>query len=315
MISRMKWLVALAAFGAATASMAQVSSDRVLLVVNGEQIKGDQYYRRMEVLPNVGKLAGTQFVAETPGFLTLQTIVNEILMVQLAKKENVYPTEAEINADIARRKRLAPESYEAFIQAGFSDADFRYEALVQMCEFKIFTKGVNVTDFEVNKYYTDNPRKFIIPKRFVLRTIVVQTPAAQNQVDDALKAGESFAEVAAKYSLDVSKASGGMLGEVAEEQLGSATHGMITQSKKGDITPWIKAGDSFVRFQVDDIKDGGMVPLDDNTKAEIRRQIMLDKGLPLQKFTEKMNEMRRTARFEFQGTPFDDKIKKLFQGG
>lgn len=315
MISYTKCLIALAALATASAGMAQVSPDRVMIVVNGEQIKGDQYFRRMEVLPNIGKLVGTQFVAESPGFLTLQTIINEILMLQLAKKEGVYPTDAELNADVERRKKLAPETYQEMLKIGFTDADFRYEALTQLCEFKIVTKGVNVTDFEVNKYYTDNPRKFVIPKTYLLRTIVVTTPEGQNKVDDALKAGENFESVARKLSVDASKDAGGLLGNVPEEGLGTSSKAYVTQSKKGDVTPWIKSGTAFIKFLIEDINEGGMMPLNDELKFEVRRQIMIDKGLPMMTFNDKMNEMRKTARFEFQGTPFDDKIKQLFNGG
>jgi foldase protein PrsA len=297
----------------AAAAFAQVDPNRTVLVVNGETIKGSQYYTRMEILPGIGKLVNGQFIASTPGFLTLQAMIDEILMVQLAKKEGVTPTEAEIDAEVARRKQLAPEVFQNFVKAGLTEADFRYDTMVQVAEFKILTKGINVTDFEVQDYYKKSPRKFLIPERYTLRVVTVKDVASQAPVDAALKAGETFESIVAKFSIDeVTKADGGLLKDVLPTELGDTAYPSIKATAKGQVTPWIKGKEAYFKFKIEDHKMENLTPLDDNLKKEIRRQIMIDKGLTLPKFNAKMNDMRKNVKFDFQGGPFDETLKRLF---
>ena len=53
-----------------------VDPNRVVLVINGEEIKGAEYYRRMEYLPGVGSQMGASFSDFPPGFLTIQQLIN-----------------------------------------------------------------------------------------------------------------------------------------------------------------------------------------------------------------------------------------------
>lgn len=307
-------VLALTAFAAASA-FAQVDPNRTVLVVNGESINGSTYYKRMEVLPGIGKLVNNQFVASTPGFLTLQALVDEILMVQLAKKEGVAPTGAEIDAEVARRKEIAPSIYENFIKAGLTDEDFRHDTMVQVAEFKIITKGVNVTDFEIEAYYKASPRKFLLPPRFKLRVITVKDLAGQAPVDAALKAGEAFDAVAKKFSVDQVAQEGGWLGDVEFSELGKAAVPVLENAKKGEVTPWVKGESAYFKFKVEDRQGETLIPLDDKLKKEIRRQVMLDRGMTLRNFNQKMSEMRKNVKFDFQGGPFDETLKQLYGQG
>src|SRR5471030_1100048 len=70
-----------------------VDPGRVVAVVNGDEIKGAEYYRRMEYLEGVGIRLGNQFAEFPPGFLAIQKIIDERLTFQLAKSKGVYPTD------------------------------------------------------------------------------------------------------------------------------------------------------------------------------------------------------------------------------
>ena len=87
-------LLALATLGIATSAFSQ--DDKPMVVINGESILRGNYVKRMEVLPGVGKNFGGKFVEASPGFLTLQTLINEMLTLQLAAEKGVTPSEAQI---------------------------------------------------------------------------------------------------------------------------------------------------------------------------------------------------------------------------
>lgn len=85
------------------AALAQVDPARVVATVNGVAIKGDEYYHRMEFLPGVGKNMGDGFAEFPPGFLTLEQLITEKLVFQLAKEKGVMPTQADIDAELQYR--------------------------------------------------------------------------------------------------------------------------------------------------------------------------------------------------------------------
>ena len=75
----------------------QVDPARVVAVINGEEIKGAEYYRRMEYLPGAGKMLGDRFAEFPPGFMAIEQIITERLVYQLAKQKHCLPTDAEIH--------------------------------------------------------------------------------------------------------------------------------------------------------------------------------------------------------------------------
>lgn len=301
-----------AAVGAAT--FAQVSSDRVLIVVNGTPITGDSYYRRMEVLPDVGRIVGNQVVPATPGFLTLQKLINETLMLQLAKEKGVEPTTAQIDEELAYRVSQNPDYMKLAQQVGFTEADIKHEIKVDLSEFNVTTMGINITNFEVDKFYADQKTQFTLPKRYRLRVIAVEAAADKAAVDQDLQAGKTFAEVAKTRSAHYTKVNEGLMGDLPESGIGENIKAMILTMKEGAATPWIEAESGTpVKFYLEKILPSEVVPLTDSLKRQIRRTMMVDRGRVRNNIPVMMRDMRRKAQLEFKGTPFDEQIRQLFE--
>jgi parvulin-like peptidyl-prolyl isomerase len=294
----------------------QISPTAVIVKVNGQPILGDQYFSRMQVLPDVGKLAGQNFVPASPGFLTLQQIINEMLIVQLAREQGVYPTDAELAAEVKLRREEQPQLTQVFLTLGLNDKAFEWDALVNMCQFRVMTKGVNITDMEVEQSYQNSlATRYTLPRRYLIRVISVTAQADQKKVDDALAGGKSFSEVALEMSQDEAKSSGGLLGEIAEQQLGGTLKTEIQNLKKGDKTNWVPVGQAWSKFFLEDMKEREVVPLDARLKRQIRRDLMIEKGQVRNNMPKLMDEMRKKAKLEFSGTPFDEALRRAFNGG
>lgn len=307
-------LLCLAGLAAASA-FAQLDPNRVLIVVNGSSIRAAEYYPRMETLPNMGRMAGDQFVAAAPGFLTLQQLINEELMVQLAREQGVFPTTAEMDAEVKERMAKNPKLLEAFKLLGLGEDAYRRDILVQMCEFKVTTKGVNITDFEVENYYKSNvERIFTVPRIFTLRVITVPDEAAQQRVDTALKSGTPFTDVAKANSTDLSAQNGGYFGRFREDQISEQVRAAVGTLKKGETSAWVINDKLRVKFLLEEVSEKTVMPFDNDLKSQIRRQLMIDKGRARNNIGALMADMRKKARFEFKGTPFDEQIKQAFQG-
>lgn len=306
-------LFVLALFGGA--AFAQTPLDKTMVVINGQAIDAKTYFKRMEVMPNVGQLVNDKFVPATPGFLTLSKLVNETLMLQLAKEKGVFPTDAEVDAQIKEIQADNPEILSALQRIGFTLDDLKYDTKIKLAEFKLQTMGVNITDQQVETFYKENPKGFTMPKRYKLRVIAVDTDEKKRSVESALNSGKAFGDVAKDLSLDVSRAEGGDMGEIAEGTLAPATLAAVKSTRKGSTTDWLSNDGLSVKFLVEDVLESKLLPLDADLRKNIRRNLMLDRGRVVNNIGTMMVNARKKARIEYQGTPFDDQLKEIFGKG
>jgi parvulin-like peptidyl-prolyl isomerase len=308
-------LFALATLSLVNAAFAQ--DDKPMIIVNGETIMRSNYMKRMEVLPGVGKQIGGRFIEASPGFLTLSAMINEMLTLQLAKDKNVLPSEAQITEELEYRTKENPNYVKAFTMLGFTMADLRNNLKISLSEFNLVTMGVNIADAQVNRYYQDRlATDFTFPKRYRLRVIAVNSDAAKKTVDTAIAAGKSFSDIAAENSIDLStKYDGGLMGDIPEEQLGGDVKTLVIGLKKGQTTAWIKAPTSEVKIFLEEILPSSVIKLDDVLKRKIRNKLMIDRGTVKNDVPKMLEEMRKKARVEFQGTPFDSDLKDLLGQG
>ena len=286
-----------------------------IVSVNGEAIVTSDYYRRMSVLPGVGRIAGGRFVQATPGFLTLQQLINERLMIQLARKNNVEPTEADITAEIEFRVKEDPEFVRAFLRSGLTEADLRHDLRVQLSEFNVSTMGVTITDFQVEKYYQDQQRQFTLPKRYRLRVIAAVGAEKKQAIDAELAKGTAFSDVATRMSEDLTRVDGGLLGNLAESALGDNMKTIVATMAEGAVSPWLE-GESGTEIKIflEDIMEAEVLPFDDVLKQKIWRRLMLDRGLVRNNMAQLMKDMRDEVQLTFTGTTFDEQLKQAFGG-
>ncbi|MBL8066135.1 MAG: peptidyl-prolyl cis-trans isomerase [Chthonomonadaceae bacterium] len=294
---------------------AQTPMDKTMIVVNGQSIDAKTYFKRMEVMPGVGKLVNDKFVVATPGYLAMDKLITETLLLQVAKEKGVSPTDAEVDAAIKERTAESPGLVEGLAKIGFTLDDLKYDTKVQLAEFKLQTMGINITDFEVEKFYAENKGTYTLPKRYKLSVIAVDTDSKKRAVDEALNSGKTFASVARDMSMDVTKANNGALGEVPEFTLTGGTQTAVKAAKKGEVTEWLSNGELSVKFYVEDILDAKVVPLDATLKSSIRRNLLLDRGRVKNDLNKLMADARSKASIEFKGTIFDDQLKKSYGKG
>lgn len=306
----------LAALLLATTAWCQIDASKTIVTVNGDAISTGTYFKRMEVLPGVGSVNSTgQFVSAMPGFLTLQRMINEHLMIQLSRKNGVEPTSAEIDAEIESKTKQNPNFVKGFLQSGLTMDDLKYDVKVQLAEFKVTTMGVTITDFQVKKFYDDNPRQFTLPKRYTIRVIATSDADKKKAIDAELQKKTPFADVATKYSEDISRLEGGLVGTLSEDVLGDNMKTIVTNLKEGEVTPWLKGqNNTEIKVYVEKILPSEVVKYDDNLKKDIWRRLMTDRGRVKNDVNKMMADMRKNAKIEYTGTPFDQSLKDYFGG-
>lgn len=286
----------------------------MVLTVNGDTIKASEYYRRMEYLPGVSKNAGNFSLAYPPGFLTLEALITERLVFQLAKQKGVMPVDAEIQAELNSMLTENPTLLNDAALAGQTRADVEHQIKYQLAQFKIQTFGITVTDVEIDKFYKDNPTLFTIPKRAKLSVIAVSDEASKSKVDADLAAGKAFADVAKTYSEDVTKNTGGDFGTVPVGALPENIRNAINATKIGQTSAWVemgKEGKTQAKFLLHDMIPEEKTKLDDKSRKQIRRQLMLQRGKVKNDVVKEMSEMRSKAKIDIANKAFAQMYKKF----
>lgn len=302
---------------AAASAIAQVDTNRTVVVVNGEEIKGSEYYHRMEYLPNVGKRMGSSYSEFPPGFLTIEQLITERLVFQLAKEKGVSPTDLEVDAEYANRKQATPDLDTIWTTSGRTLPDLRYQIKFELAQFKIQTFGVTITNQEVDAYYKAHPAEFTIPRQYQLRLVAVRSDADRDAVDKSLTGGTKFADVATKFSVDVTKVRGGEYGMVPETMLATAVKNAVETTKIGATTPWLTSTPegstetTYLKFLVEDVKKSELIPLDEKVRRQVRRKMMMDKGAVKNNIEQEMKSMRAKAKIDIKQPEFADAYKKF----
>lgn len=295
---------------AASLSYAQVDPNRVICVVNGEEIKGGEYYRRMEFMPGVGKMYTGGFVESPPGFLTIEQLITERLIFQLAKEKGVLPTDAEVDAEIKTATGETPKMIEEWQAGGRTMAELAYQTRYNLAQFKLITIGITVTDAEVDKFYAEHPTLFTVSKQVTLKIIAVNTDDRQTAVDAALKAGQKFEDVAKQYSLDVG---GSDFGTRSFDELSEPARKALETLKEGDTTGWITNGTTRAKFMVAKWIPPTKRPLDAALKRSIRREQMMAQGRVKNDLQQQMTAMRRRSTIDIKEKSFSDSYKKFIE--
>jgi parvulin-like peptidyl-prolyl isomerase len=306
------------AFACALAPLASAQTDpnATVLTVNGDTIKASEYYRRMEYLPGVYKRSGNMELAYPPGFLTLEALITERLVFQLARQKGALPSDAEVQAELNRLLTENPKLLTDAALMGQTRADVEHQVRYQLAQFKIATFGVTITDAEVDKFYRDNAASmFTIPKRAKLSVIAVSDEGSKQKVDEDLKAGKAFAEVARTYSEDISKSNGGEFGTVPLTSLPEPVRNAVNATKIGQASAWVGVPNAptQTKFFLHDVLPEEKIALDAKLRIQIRRRLMLDKGQVRNDVSKEMNEMRAKAKIDIGNKSFAEMYKKYLE--
>ena len=98
--------------------------------------------------------------------------------------------------------------------------------------------------------------------------VLTKTEAQANQAKAALEDGDSFKQVAKKYSIDeASKAQGGKLPAVTQGQQEKAFDDAIFDAKKGELVGPIKTQFGWYVFEVDKVSPASQQTLDESKEA------------------------------------------------
>jgi foldase protein PrsA len=167
------------------------------------------------------------------GKKALQELVYEKV---LSKKYSV--TDKELNARVDQLKNQLGSNFDAALaQYGYKDEnDLKENLKLGMLQEKAAMKNVTATDKELKDYYNN------YKPQIKARHILVADVKTANEVEQKLKAGEKFEDLAKKYSKDTGTAqNGGDLGYFGTGQMDPAFEKAAYALKLNEISQPVKS--------------------------------------------------------------------------
>ena len=133
------------------------------------------------------------------GRLVLQQLLLSLMLQGLAQDQGVAPTDAEINARYDNVKMIQDSQNvkgfdQALADAGMTPDVFKdLQVKPQLAQLKLLTKGVTVTDADIQAYYdAHKDKQFTKPARVHIKKIAVATLADAQAISAAIKGGQTF---------------------------------------------------------------------------------------------------------------------------
>jgi foldase protein PrsA len=297
-------VLALSACGGGVASL---KGDDVA-VVGSQHITQQQFAALMERAKAAYKAQKRTFPAPgTPEYQALKNQAVEVLVQraefeQKASDVGVKVDEKKVDDRIGQvRKQYFGGSDTKFkaqlAKQGLSVDEFRQDERIQILSQDLYTKitkDVKVSDNDAKKWYDTHKSQYGTPETREIRHILVPSKALANKLFDRLKAGESFAKLARKYSKDPSSARNGGKLTVSKGLTVPTFDQTAFLLGTGTISRPIKTQYGYHLIQpLSEVKPAKTTPFN-QVKASIKQQLLQ------QKKNEKMQKWVDDTKKEFK---------------
>lgn len=200
----------------------------------------------------------------------LERLIEDRLILQEAKKEDIKVDEARVKARINELKERHPsdtEFQESLKKQGLVQADLELKTREQLLMYSIvdikIKSKIVVNPKEVTDFYEKNKQDFIIPEQREFGLISVNDEKLTQEISNKLKTGEPFVDLAQKYSLSVNNFTGRKGGEFKKE-----IEDVVFNLEQGEISQPLKIEDQFYIFKLNNI-----IPSKQKSLTEVQDQI------------------------------------------
>jgi hypothetical protein len=167
---------------------------QVVATVNGTPISMDDYYT---VLQSYVPPRENSAFSDTAGSVVLTQMMENCLYEGLAKRENVDPTDDQLNAEYQDLKMLHDSQYVVPLEqdpdvtglAGLTPDEYKeFRIKPQLAQINLLTKGLTVKDADIDAFYNQNKlSRFTESDRAHIFRVAFSTQAAAQAAYEQIK--------------------------------------------------------------------------------------------------------------------------------
>lgn len=203
----------------------------------------------------------------------LKILINNELFYQASQELNITSSDDEINEGLKRALEQYPNT-DAFNNT-FTRDDIEKKLSVEKFISQAFSDTTIITDEQARKYYQDNIADFTRPEQVFTSQIFVsfteQADQAQKQeslerikgIQNQLKEGKAFAELADQFNEGKQKLPGGQLGYIVRGQLDPTLENAIFDLEKDQISDIIETSNGYSIVTISDKKPLYIFPFEE----------------------------------------------------
>ena len=271
-------LLGLSCVGVPFPSFAAKVEDRIAAIVNSDLIMLSEVRRelapereRLEKHYRGEELSRRLQMAEA---MALTTMIERRLQLQEAKARSVEEGDQEVKQAV---KQLIQQGEKIDDKDPVSTNSVRDQLTLLKVVDREVRSGVMVADPEMKRYYQEHRDRFALPEEYTLSQILIK-PRSPDEVADArakgrevtalLKQGESFEDLALRYSDGPTASRGGRLGLVRQGELLPAIERGVSNLVPGGISDIIESPEGLHIVRLDDKKPKQFRPFE-----EVRQEI------------------------------------------
>lgn len=288
--------------------------------VNNEPISMEEFHRYLERKPVVQVVdSETGQQKELPvyaslGFQAMRDLVNRRILLQLAKDDNVFPTDTDVKAELDFQVKRRPDFIRQLQAQGLTIEDIRKDLTLDLAKERIITKGITVKKEDAEKYIKDNPKAFETPAQAKVRLIVVRDDAAKKQVDAELAGGKPFGQVAVQYSVAPGvRQSQGQFPITEVRRMPAVLQSIVSTTPEMKSTDWKRDGAQWVKIFVEQKVPAKPMTIDDTLKEALRRQIAMERGSKATDLGKRLVDKLKTSTIAVQLTSLKEPWDKAFK--
>lgn len=231
-------------------------------------------------------------------------LVDTYLLLTEGKKGDFLPTDEEVEANFTKLISQFPsqEQFENTLKEMGDTIETVKERLKDDIVLKSYIEGefyskINIADDEVSAFYTENEDKFVTPNQVKASHILVKEEDKIKEINEKLKSGESFEELAKAESECPSGQNGGDLGLFGKGKMVPEFETAAFALGLNEVSEPFKTDFGFHIVKVTEKSEGGKQTLEDVTDGikrhleQVKAQVVISK---------KVKDLRADATIEIE---------------
>jgi parvulin-like peptidyl-prolyl isomerase len=300
-------LVFLALGGAFLA--AQQVVEEIVAVVNDDIITVTEFKKvyEIQVADARGQLKGEELekVLEQIKTGLLDSMINNMLLLQLAKEQNISVTDRLKSAVDSVIKENNLES-EDDLKRALKGQGYEYDAWLKMIEERILretvamreiNKSIALDEADIIEYYRKHAAEFTEPEEYKLRAVFLSLleradeaqEARKAEIDAKLKEGLDFTKAAEDYSDPPLKEQKGDLGKLRKGEIDKTLEAAVAPLKAGELSGWVQNRNGWYRLKLEEKTEPRRRSFEE-CKRDIEQSMM--RSLQDQKMNEFIRDLR-----------------------
>ena len=242
-------------------SAAQVE-DGIVAIVNSDLIMLSETKRELaqerERIQQEHRGDGLARRLKTAEYMGLTSMIERKLQLQAAKARSISVTDEEVQQAVKQMKqqgRTIDETNQAEMK------NVREQLLLLRIVDRDVRSGVMVADSDMKRYFQEHRDRFALSEEYTLSQILIRPRSPEDTADakekvrevmTRLKQGESFEDVALRFSDGPNASHGGGLGLVRQGELLPGIERAIADLVPGGISDVIETSDGFHIMRLED---------------------------------------------------------------